>query len=88
MGAAAIPFLTMPGSYYVGFVLVGALLATRRPRIGVALLAAALLWSLFLLLYEPRALAFAASSWVLLGYSLWMLAELAFARPEASLSSV
>jgi hypothetical protein len=87
LGAAAIPFLTMPGSYYVGFVLVGALLATRRPRIGAALLAAAAGWSLCLLAYEPRALAYAASSWILLGYALWMLAELAWARPVEALSN-
>src|SRR4029434_8868373 len=33
LGAAAIPFLTMPGSYYIGFVCVGGLLAARRVRV-------------------------------------------------------
>lgn len=84
LGAAAIPFLTMPGSYYLGFVLAGALLATRRPRIGIALLVACAAWSLCLVVYGQRALAFASSSWVLLAFSVWMLAEMAFAgaRPR------
>ena len=89
LGAAAIPFLTMPGSYYVGFVLVGALLATRRWRSGAALLLACAAWSLCLAVYGARALAFASSSWVLLAYSLWILAEAAFAPadvPPARLS--
>lgn len=81
MGAALIPFATMPGSYYIGFVLAGAALAARRPRIGLALLAASAAWATFLVVYGSRAIAFAASSWVLIAYSLWMLAELAFAEP-------
>jgi len=82
LGAAAIPFLTMPGSYYLGFVLAAALLARRRWRIGAALLLACAAWSFCLASYEGRALAFAASSWVLLALSLWMLAEAAWAQPE------
>lgn len=82
LGAAAIPFLTMPGSYYIGFVAVGGLLATRRWRIGAALLLACAAWSLCLVVYGVRALAFASSSWVLLAYSLWLLAELAWTQPE------
>ena len=85
MGAALIPFATMPGSYYIGFVLVGALLAVRRPRIGVALLIASVAWAAILVHYETRAIAFAASSWVLIAYSLWMLAELAFAAPDPAM---
>jgi hypothetical protein len=81
LGAAAIPFLTMPGSYYLGFVIAGALLATRRWRIGVALLLACAAWSVCLLAYGTRALAFASSSWVLLAFSVWMLAEAVWARP-------
>ena len=46
MGAAAIPVLTMPGSYYLGFVVMGAALATRRPRIGLALLLATAGWAI------------------------------------------
>jgi hypothetical protein len=79
LGAGAIPFLTVAGSYYVGFVLVGGLLATRRWRIGAALLAACAAWSICLTVYGVRAIAFASSSWVLVAYALWMLAELAWA---------
>lgn len=82
LGAAAIPFVTMPGSYYLGFVLAGALLAKRRWRIGAALLVASAAWSLCLASYGGRALAFATSSWVLIAFSLWTLAEAAWARPE------
>jgi hypothetical protein len=76
----------MPGSYYLGFVLVGAPLAVRRPRIGVALLVACMAWSASLVVWEARALAFAVSSWVLLAYSLWLLGEIAFAAPARALS--
>jgi hypothetical protein len=83
LGAAAIPFLTMPGSYYVGFVVVGALLATRRWRSGLALLLACAAWSACLVAYGERAIAFASSSWILMAYSLWLLAEAAFAEPAS-----
>jgi hypothetical protein len=82
MGAVLIPFVTMPGSYYLGFVLVGALLAVRRPRIALALLVASAAWAVALVLYGSRAIAYAASSWILIAYSLWMLGELAFAEPK------
>lgn len=82
MGAVLIPFVTMPGSYYIGFVLVGALLAVRRPRIALALLVASAAWAVALVLYGSRAIAYAASSWILIAYSLWMLGELAFAEPK------
>jgi hypothetical protein len=76
MGAAAIPFLTMPASYYLGFVVIGAALATRRPRIGIALLLATLGWSICVVYFPVRALGFAISSWILLAYAAWSLAEL------------
>jgi hypothetical protein len=76
MGAAAIPVLTMPGSYYLGFVVMGAALATRRPRIGLALLLATLGFAICVVHFGGRALGFAVSSWILLGYSAWLLAEL------------
>ncbi len=76
MGAAAVPVLSMPGSYYLGFVVMGAALATRRPRIGIALLLATFGWALCIAHYQVRALGFAVSSWILLGYSTWLLAEL------------
>lgn len=88
MGAALIPFVTMPGSYYIGFVLAGAPLALRRPRIGIALLAASLAWATCLVVYGTRALAFASSSWVLVAYSLWLLAELAFVAPREAPTEV
>jgi hypothetical protein len=84
LGAAAVPFLTVSGSYYLGFVLAAALLAKRRWRIGAALLLACAAWSFFLANYGGRALAFAASSWVLLALSLWMLVEAAWAPPESA----
>jgi hypothetical protein len=85
MGSAAIPFLTMPASYYVGFIVMGAMLATRRPAIGVALLAAVVGLALPLVLYPGRAIGFATSSWALLGYSAWLLAALW--RPAAPVVS-
>ncbi len=76
MGAAAIPLLTMPGSYYLGFVVMGAPLATRRPRIALALLAATVGWAVCVIQFPGRALGYAVSSWILVAYSLWMLVEL------------
>lgn len=76
MGAAAIPVLSMPGSYYVGFVVLGAALATRRPRIGLALLLTTLGFAICVVHYHGRALGFAVSSWILLAYAAWLLAEL------------
>jgi dipeptide/tripeptide permease len=61
---------------------VGAPLAMRRPRIGIALMAASVAWAISLVVYGNRAIAFSASSWVLIAYSLWMLGELAFAEPK------
>jgi hypothetical protein len=76
MGSAAIPFLTMPGSYYLGFIVMGAALATRRPRIAFALLAATVGWAVCVIQFPGRALGYAVSSWILVAYSLWLLAEL------------
>ena len=76
MGSAAIPFLTMPGSYYLGFILMGAPLATRRPRIALALVAATVGWAVCVIQFPGRALGYAVSSWILVAYSLWLLAEL------------
>ena len=76
MGAAAIPVLTMPGSYYLGFIVMGAPLATRRPRIALALLLATVGWAVCVIQFPGRALGYATSSWILIAYSLWMLVEL------------
>ena len=51
LGAALMPVLTMPAAYYLSFVLATALLATRRPRIGVELMLALLGWNLAYLFY-------------------------------------
>jgi hypothetical protein len=76
MGALLIPIVTMPASYYLGFALAAAPLATRRPRIGTALLLAVLGWAAALLAYQERALAFAWSSALLLALCAWVLVEL------------
>lgn len=83
MGSAAIPFLTMPGSYYLGFIVLGAPLATRRPRIAIALLAATIGWAVCVHAFPGRALGYAVSSWILVAYSLWVLAELWFPAERA-----
>ena len=44
LGFALIPLLSDPANYYFGFVICAALLATRRPRLQVYLLASAVLW--------------------------------------------
>lgn len=84
MGAAAIPFLTMPGSYYLGFIIMGAPLATRRPRIAIALLMATLGWAVCVIQFPGRALGYAVSSWILVAYAVWMLVELALPAQRAN----
>ena len=54
MGATLILVLTMPAAYYLSFVLAAAMLATRRPRIGIELMLALLGWNLACLLYSER----------------------------------
>ena len=54
----------------------GAPLATRRPRIALALLAATVGWAVCLIQFPGRALGYAVSSWILVAYALWLLAEL------------
>jgi hypothetical protein len=46
LGFALIPILSDPTNYYYSFVVLAAALAVRRPRIGLWLLGAALLWNL------------------------------------------
>jgi hypothetical protein len=76
MGAFLIPVLTMPASYYFGFALAAAPLATRRPRIGSALLIAVLGSSLGIAGWGTGATAFAVSSFALLVCCAWTLLEL------------
>jgi hypothetical protein len=85
-GLLAIPFVTLPASYYVGFVTVGALLATRRPRVGTALLATTLAFAIALVLDPIGSRAHVASSLALLAFCLWTLFELR--RPARPASEV
>jgi hypothetical protein len=76
MGAALIPVLTMPGAYYLSFALATALLATRRPRIGIELMLALLGWNLahWFHPYLPRG--FLISSAIGLAFFLAVLLEM------------
>jgi hypothetical protein len=80
-GALLIPVLTLPASYYVGFVVVGALLATRRPRVGLALLLTVVGFAASVAAYGSDRLAYVWSSAIVLAYCAWALHELA--RPPA-----
>ena len=85
MGAFLIPVLTMPASYYFGFALAAAPLATRRPRIGSALLVAVVGSSLGIAGWHTGATAFAVSSFALLVCCAWALLELQLpVRAEAA----
>jgi len=81
MGAFLIPVLTMPASYYFGFMLAAAPLATRRPRIGSALLVAVVGSSLGIASWHTGATAFAISSFALLLACGWALLELQLPVP-------
>jgi hypothetical protein len=87
MGAFLIPVLTMPASYYFGFTLAAAPLATRRPRIGSALLVAVLGSSLGIAGWQTRSPAFAISSFALLVGCAWTLLELQLPAREDRLST-
>jgi hypothetical protein len=80
LGAALIPALTMPAAYYLSFVLAAALLATRRPRIGVELVLALIGWNLAALIYpeQPRGYAImsAIMSAITLAFFLAVLLEM------------
>jgi len=79
MGAAMIPILTVPASYYLGFALALVPLSLRRPAIGTALLLAVASWGTAVLLYQERAIAYVWSSAALL--ALCAFALLALQRP-------
>ena len=76
MGAALILVLTAPASYYLSFVLAAALLATRRPRIGIELMLTLLGWNLALLLYPGGAKGYRISSAIGLVFFLIVLLEM------------
>jgi hypothetical protein len=82
MGAAMIPILTVPASYYLGFAIALVPLALRRPAIGTALLLAVASWGAAVLVYQERALAYAWSSAALLALCAFTL--LALQRPAAA----
>jgi hypothetical protein len=75
MGATLIPVLTMPAAYYLSYVLATAMLATRRPRIGIALMAALLGWNLAALAY-PNPTGYMISSSIGLAFLLSVLLEM------------
>ena len=62
LGFAWIPVFMSPTNYYYSFVVAGALLAKRRPRIGAWLLAASLAWTAFGLVFYLTEGAFMAAS--------------------------
>jgi len=76
MGAALIPVLTMPASYYLSFVLATAMLATRRPRIGIELMVALVGWNLAFQLYPGITKAHLLSSAIGLVFFLIVLLEM------------
>jgi hypothetical protein len=90
MGAALIPVLTMPASYYLSFALATALLATRRPRIGIELMLALVGWNLAHWFYPYLPRGFLISSAIGLAFFLAVLLEMqrAPAAQRASSQSV
>jgi hypothetical protein len=75
-GFAWIPVLTNPGCYYFSFVIAAALLARRRPRIGVGLLAACLAWLLGGIAFFLQNAEYVLASCVALAFSVFVLIEL------------
>jgi hypothetical protein len=75
LGFAWIPVFMSPTNYYYSFVVAGALLAKRRPRIGAWLLAASLAWTAFGLVFYLTEGAFMAASAVAVAASLAILWE-------------
>ena len=76
MGAALIPVLTMPAAYYLSFVLATALLATRRPRIGIELMLALVGWNLAHWFHPDLAKGYLISSAIGLAFFLAVLLEM------------
>jgi hypothetical protein len=76
LGAALIPVLTMPAAYYLSFVLATALLAERRPRIGVELMLALLGWNLAYLLHPTLWRGYVICSAIGLAFFLVVLLEM------------
>jgi hypothetical protein len=86
LGFVLVPFLTQPANYYYSLVLPAALLATRRPRIGLALFATTLLWGGAGLVYYggPRSLdarEFATESLIAVLFCLFVAREMTLPAP-------
>ena len=76
MGATLMLVLMTPANYYLGFVLAAALLATRRPRIGIALMGALAGWGLAFIEYGREPMAYVLSSAIGLVFFLYVLLEM------------
>jgi hypothetical protein len=79
MGSTLMLVLTTPASYYLSFVLSAAMLATRRPRIGMALMLTLAAWCLGFASIGRGPLPFVFSSAVGLLFFLYVLVELQLA---------
>ncbi len=77
MGFTLIPILSQPTNYYFPFVLSAALLATRRPRIGVILLLACIAWGLNGLYFYGEVGEFTLASLISVILSLLVVREMA-----------
>jgi hypothetical protein len=82
-GFALIPVLTRPACYYTGFVVAAALLATRRPRIGRALLLTLAAWCGAVATWGQEPEAFVWASWIGLAFFAYALVEMGRPAPAA-----
>jgi hypothetical protein len=71
-----IPVLSQPTNYYFSFSLAAALLASRRPRIAVWLIAASLLWIVVGLIWYREPVSYVWASCIALGLSACVLLEM------------
>ena len=82
LGCTLIPILTQPTNYYYPFLVSAALLTTRRPRIGLGLLAACLAWGVNGLYFYQRFEEFVGASLIAVFFSFFVAWEMA--RPGQS----
>jgi hypothetical protein len=83
LGCALIPILTDPTNYYYSFVVLAACLAVRRPRIGLWLGAAALLWNLNGLINYRTYVEYAYASGIAVLFALATVLEMGRAPADA-----
>jgi lysophospholipase L1-like esterase len=76
MGFSLILVLLQPGAYYLSFMVVVALLASRRPRIGIALMAAAICHDLASIYHYQQNLEHILGSAIAIALSLYVLLEM------------